>query len=144
MTSWDASYSLTLPGIAEFADSKSDSVSCSSSFSFCSDFKNPSFSVTWSDTATQQSVLNQYTGSGTLDAMFDLDLMLSVINEGTPPSSASGGGSATWDPRIIDGLTVTYIYTPISTVPEPATLALLGMGAMAGLGFARRRTKPDG
>lgn len=143
-TSWDASYSLTLPGIAEFFDSKSDSVLCSNSLSFCSNFKSPSFSVTWSDQVTQQSVLDQYTGSGTLDAMFDLDLTLSVINEGTPPSSASGGGSATWDPRAVDGLTVTYIFTPNSTVPEPGTLALLGMGAMAGLGFARRRLKSDG
>ncbi len=146
MTSWDASYSLTLPGIAEFTGSQSDSLSCSSNSSFCSPTpKTPSFSVTWSDTESLQSVLNMYTGPGTLDATFNLDLTLSVVNLATLPSSASGGGSATWDPPAIDGLTVTYKFTPNTrTVPEPGTLALLGMGAMAGLGFARRRLKPDG
>jgi hypothetical protein len=143
-TSWDASYGLTLPGIAEFFDSKSDSVSCSGSQGFCFASKNPSFSVTWSDTETGQSVLDQYTGPGTLDGTFNLDLTLSVINQATLPSSASGGGFATWDPPAVDGLSVTYIFTPNSTVPEPGTLALLGMGAMAGLGFARRRLKSDG
>jgi PEP-CTERM motif len=147
-TSWNASYSLTLPGIAEFFDSKSDSVSCTQGGTFCSAFRNPSslsFPVIWGDVETQQSILDLYTGAGeTLLATFNLDLLLSVFNEGTSPSSASGGGSATWDPPAIEGLTVTYIFTPTSTVPEPGTLALLGMGAMAGLGFARRRLKPDG
>jgi hypothetical protein len=143
-TSWHATYSLDLPGIAEFSGGQTAFASCSSSFSFCSDFETPSFSVTWSDMTTQQSVLDVYTGPGTLDASFNLDLMLSELNEGTPPSSASGGGSATWDPPAIDGLTVTYIFTPNLTVPEPGTLALLGMGAVAGLGFARRRLKSDG
>jgi hypothetical protein len=102
--------------------------------------------VTWSDQVTTQAVLDQYTGPGTLDATFDLDLLLSVSSQGDPSRlhSASGGGSATWDPPAIDGLTVTYLFTPNSTVPEPGTLALLGMGAMAGVGFARRRLKSDG
>ena len=146
-TSWNAEYSLTMPGSVGFSDSKSDSVQCSQSGSApnasCSDFKNPSFLVPWNDSVTLQSILDLYTGTGTLDATFDLDLMLSVFNEGNGESSASGGGSATWDPPAIDGLTVTYIFTPTSPVPEPGTLALLGMGAMAGLGFARRRLKPD-
>ena len=102
--------------------------------------------MTWSDVATVQSVLNLYTGLGTLDATFNLDLMLSVSSEGdaSRAHSASGGGSATWDPPAIDGLTVTYLFRPNATVPEPGTLALLGMGAVAGLGFARRRLKSDG
>jgi hypothetical protein len=37
----------------------------------------------------------------------------------------------------IDG---TYALTPQSTVPEPSTVALLGLAVIAGLGFARRRT----
>lgn len=146
-TSWDASYSLTLPGIAEFFDSQSASVPCSESGfgATCSDSANPSFVVTWSDSTNNQTVLDLYTGAGgTFNALFNLDLMLSVLNQGTSPSSATGGGSATWDPPAVDGLTVTYIFTPNSTVPEPGTLALLGMGAMAGLGFARRRLKSDG
>lgn len=143
-TLWSAAFSLTLPGIAEFTGTKTDTVSCSSTTGFCSNSKSPSFSLTWNDEATQQSVLNLYTGPGTLDATFNLDLTLTEINEAAPPSSASGGGSATWDPPTVDGLTVTYIFTPNATVPEPGTLALLGMGAMAGLGFARRRVKPDG
>jgi hypothetical protein len=145
-TDWTASYVLDLPGLAEFFDSKSDSVFCESSSVSCANSKNPNFSVTWNDTETLQSVLDQYTGPGTLDATFNLDLTLSVSSQGDPSRahSASGGGSATWDPPPIDGLTVTYVFTPNSTVPEPGSFALLGMGAMAGLGFARRRLKSDG
>ncbi len=143
-TSWDASFSMTMPGV-NYSDSRSDSVNCfNTGFSVsCSNSKDPSSLVTFSDSLTAQSILDQYNGLGTLDATFNLNLMLTVTNESSGDGNASGGGNATWD-RPNDGLTVTYIFTPNSTVPEPGTLALLGMGAMAGLGFARRRVKPDG
>ena len=54
--------------------------------------------------------------------------------------NASAGGNATWDPPF-DGIIVTYVYTPVTTVPEPGSLALLGAAGLAGLGLARRRGK---
>ena len=149
-TSWTATLNLTMPGGLGFQPfvGQSDSVSCSEigSPAFCSNSAQPNFEVTFTRSTTTQSILDQYTGTGTLDATFGLDLALTELNQSTTlGSSASGGGSMTWDPPPPpDGLTITYIFTPNSTVPEPGTLALLGMGAMAGLGFARRRLKPDG
>jgi len=139
--SWNASFSLTMPGVSQ-SFFESDSVSCTGTFN-CTPpgNKSPSFTETYSTTFSAGSIPAGYMGTGTFDAVFDLDLSLSLLNQGDSLSSATGGGSATWDPPAFDGLVVTFKFTPTPTVPEPGTLALLGMGALGGLGFARRRSK---
>jgi hypothetical protein len=83
-----------------------------------------------------------YIGTGNVAASELLSIVISANNLGAGSTTASGSG--TFDPPPPEGITVTYVYTTPSTTPEPGTLALLGMGAAAGLGFARRRLKQDG
>ena len=84
------------------------------------------------------SEMNPYLGTG--EVFFNVASVMTA--------SVNGFGQAAFlnilDPPAPDGLTVTYVITPTATVPEPATLGLLGIGALAGLGFARKRTKQDG
>jgi hypothetical protein len=138
---WDGTVTLTTPDGVDFSDTQSFSISCG--FGSCSNSSTSSFTEIGSKSLTGPFAPGFF-GTGMFDALYDLDLTVSVVNNagGTPPSSAFGSG--TWDPPPPKGLTVTYIYTPNATVPEPGTLALLGMGAMAGLGFSRRRPKKDG
>jgi hypothetical protein len=83
-----------------------------------------------------------YLGFGTVDANVSSFFQLTANANGAGSALVSGNG--TFDPPPPEGLTVTYVFTPRGTVPEPGTLALLGMGGLAGLGFARRRVKHDG
>ncbi len=143
-TTWNPTITLTMPGI-NFADSPSDSVACDEQAFTCTNSKLPSISENKDYQFLLGSLPVAYLGPGTFNAFLTLDLALSVENQGdTVSGSAHGTGSATWDPPSVDGITITYTFTPAATVPEPATLALLGVGALAGLGFARRRSNQDG
>jgi hypothetical protein len=138
---WDASADLMMPGLTvTFTNSRS--VACSATDKSCSNFDNVNNPLSAIITATTASFLANYIGTGTVDAILHLALTVSVKLDQGDFGNASGGGSATWDPPF-DGITVTYVYTPVTTVPEPGSAALLGAAGLAGLGFARRRPKND-
>lgn len=61
-------------------------------------------------------------GAGTTDYGLDKCVMLNKRNE--------------W----AGSLSVTYVYDAVSSVPEPATLAMFGLGLM-GIGFAKRKSR---
>jgi hypothetical protein len=138
---WNASGSITMPGlIISVADNFS--LDCSATNTFCSDSNNASDPIDANISAGSASFLSLYTGIGTFAADLELDLTVAVTLDTGEFGNASGGGNATWDPPF-DGITVTYVYTPVTTVPEPGGLALLGAAGLAGLGLARRRAKND-
>jgi hypothetical protein len=138
---WNASGSVTMPNLTiSFTDNFS--VDCSATDKSCSNFDNLNDPISASITANSASFLANYIGTGTVAADLELDLTVAVTLDQGDFGNASAGGNATWDPPF-DGITVTYIYTPVTTVPEPGSLALLGAAGLAGLSLARRRAKND-
>lgn len=137
---WAAGVTLTMPGGFSFTDSQTVPLSCGPFF--CTMTNS---AISFAEDASPQAVagsLAGYIGNGTFTGDLGLNLTISANNNGA--GAAQAYGSATWDPPV-KGVTVTYIFTPavVPTAPEPSTLALLGMSAAAGWGFARRRSKED-
>lgn len=138
---WDASGNLTMPNLTTgFTDSHS--VSCSATNQSCSNSDNVNDPISIITSLTDATSLANYTGSGTVSANLGLALTMSVTLDEGDFGNASAGGDATWDPPF-DGITLTYVYTPVTSVPEPGSLALVGVAGLAGLGLARRRAKND-
>jgi len=137
---WKGHVGASIPGLI-FSDSQSFSVNCAANS--CTTTFGP---VTFPEDATTQiltgAAMAPYVGAGNVTASELLSIVISANNLGAGGVQASGSG--TFDPPPPEGITVTYVYTTPSTTPEPGTLALLGMGAAVGLGFARRRLKQDG
>ncbi|HLX27180.1 MAG TPA: PEP-CTERM sorting domain-containing protein [Casimicrobiaceae bacterium] len=140
-STWDGTVTLTMPGV-NFSDPHTFTVSCD--FGSCSNSSSPSF-----DELTGISLspvdFASYIGTGSVTASLALDLTVSVSNNFMDEPAAKGSGSGTWDPPPPEGLNVLYTYTPaVTPVPEPGTLALVAMGALAGMASRRRRAKEDG
>ena len=138
---WVASGALTMPG-ASVTFNDSFTLPCSATSTFCSDSNSASDAIDATIVDSDASFLALYTGTGMFDADLELDLTVAVTLDTGDFGNASAGGNATWDPPF-DGITLTYVYTPVTTVPEPGSLALFGAAGLAGLGLARRRAKND-
>jgi hypothetical protein len=82
----------------------------------------------FSVTSMNSTLLAYVTGSGTFNA--SLSLMV---------SDCEGTCTVTWDPPA-QGLTVDYVYTPVSSTPLPAALPLFATG-LAGLGLLTSRNR---
>jgi hypothetical protein len=93
---------------------------------------------------TDGGALANFIGLGTVPFDLSMDSDLSCTATPSPGALCSGNAVARWANGIgptFGNLTVTYTYTPAGVAPEPATLALVGLGA-AGLWFTRRRHAP--
>lgn len=84
-----------------------------------------------STTSLTGGALATYIGTGTSSLSFVFGAGNGTYS-GTGPSNVYFGGSAAADAKVV----ITYTFTP-ATIPEPASLAMVGMG-LGGLFVARR------
>ena len=135
---WRGGFGAALPGFTFFNTADTFSFNCTPVL--CNTTSFHTFTESGGEILTGPAIA-PYIGAGEVIANLAALLQVSTSNLGAGTSQARGTVLA--DPDAPEGLTVTYVFTPNTTVPEPDTLALLGLGALAGMGFARKRTKPD-
>lgn len=94
----------------------------------------------------------RFSGSPTFDLSTTVGAILTLEGQFNIGSNAAVGGTAGVDPSVgflVDPITANVSYitgsgtnyqTPITSAPEPATLALLGLG-LAGIAIAHRRNR---
>lgn len=142
-SSFSATLSVTGPGsMTEFSGAVSASATCqSSSFPFtCSNSAAPSLApgAFTPNPVILTTGLAPFEGSGLVS-------LLAEITGFVPKSSCTGSFSPicnnTSDVSWSGSLTLTYHYTPLTPVPEPAAFGLFAAG-LAGLVMTRRPRRP--
>lgn len=98
------------------------------------------FSLSQTIDASNRTLLSAFVGSGTIDLP-----VLAVAHSSFYSDSGNGGGAVLTHAGAT--VTVQYLYTAASVVPEPSGLVLLGAGAAVAMGLglaARRRDREAG
>lgn len=132
----DNDFVLSGSGLSTMASELSDGSIDSYGLKFQMDSVNDQFSLTLGLTESA------FTGSADLPGASIQGIRVSLNNFCMQPSKAGGCSFPGPDMFgfIADSVNVAVSDSPLTSIPEPATLALFGIG-LAGLGFSRRRKR---